>query len=308
MRLKNKDSYSLGEVWTGGGRGMMNPFGFREGEPTNAKAATGKLTLSGVVKHGETLTIGKDKYQLTAHKDKTVDEGFIAVDITDVTVASQGLLTLAVNPVDADEDTITIGEITYKFVDAVVDVTDVKIGNDVEATQANLVEVINATHPDVTIGDFEANDAVITANVGGIAGDLIETVSDFESESNLFDGVTLGTETAGVDCTNANGATKIIAIVGGDDSVEPITPSAGTTGVVLLTADAKGAEYFNDIGLTETLANGAFENDKMTGGKNGTLAKKYDTFFDGTYLYIATDDNDIKDSNWKKVEFTLTSL
>jgi hypothetical protein len=65
------------------------------GTPVNASAATGTLTLTGVVIDGETVTInGVDVYEFCADASQSLTAGStIAVDITAYVTASQGTLT-----------------------------------------------------------------------------------------------------------------------------------------------------------------------------------------------------------------------
>lgn len=273
------------------------------GAPVMEAKASGTLTFDGAVVHGEFVTVGADKYQFAADEALTVDEGAIAADITAVTVASQGTLTLAVNPVSADEDTITIGDITYAFVEAATEDTDIEIGSDAEATQVNTVAVINATHPDVVIGDFAIDVAIITAKIGGTVGNLIATVSNFESGSNLFDGVTLGTETAGVDCTDVNAALAIIAAF--DEATEPVVAATGGSKIVTVTAKNYGDEA-NAIVTTSNADNGTWAATKLAGGKYATAAEAGTILVDATNLYISYAESKPTAGKWKKI--TLESL
>lgn len=124
-------------------------------------------------------------------------------------VAAQGTLTLAVNP--SDNDTMTIGAVTYRFRGTPAQVNDINIGPDLATTQGSIVKTLNGTgaagpdyfagtttpHPDVSAGGFAANASVLTARTAGAAGNEIMTTETFASTSNVFDATKLGATTAG---------------------------------------------------------------------------------------------------------------
>lgn len=128
-------------------------------------------------------------------------------------VASQGTLTIAEPVTDGDQFTIDTQE--YTLLDTPLAAYDIAIGADEAATKVNIVAAINASgtpgteyfagtleHPTVVATTFAVDDCVLTAKVGGAAGDLIATIEsgqELTHASNVFDGVTLGTTTAGVD-------------------------------------------------------------------------------------------------------------
>lgn len=118
-------------------------------------------------------------------------------------VAAQGKLTVAVNP--TDEDTMTIDAITYTFVasdDGSVS-NAILIGANVGATQDNIeAALVDGNHPTVNAAAFNANEMILTARTPGVAGDAIVTTETFTSGSNVFDGTTLGTTTAGADAAD----------------------------------------------------------------------------------------------------------
>lgn len=125
-------------------------------------------------------------------------------------VASQGTLTVDTQPT-ADTDTMTIGSVTYTFkTGATAAAGEIGIGADVAASKLAIVAAINGTdsqntaHPEVSAAAFAGDDCVITADVKGVAGDLIATTETFTAVTNVFDAATLGTTTAGVDGTVAD--------------------------------------------------------------------------------------------------------
>lgn len=273
------------------------------GTPVNAVAAQGTLTLSGVVIDGETVTIDTDTYEFAADAAQTVTAGNTAVDITSFTTASQGTLTMDTNP--TANDTMTIGTTVYTFKAAAAVAGDIEIGVDVAATQVNTVAAVNGTdslntaHESVSMAAFAANDSVLTALVGGTAGDAIATTETFTAGTNVFDAATLGTTTAGADCTAANADGALISADVG--TTYSMAQGAGTT--VTVTAATKGTAG-NSIATTETMANGAFGQATLgdtTAGVNGTQGTACQMYYDSSYLYFAVADNTISDNNWRRI-------
>ena len=127
-------------------------------------------------------------------------------------VEAQGTLTLAVNP--DDNDTLTLGDLTYRFQQDLTDSAGhVQIGGRVEDSRANLVAAINGTgipgtqyakatvaNPDVGAArSFEGSRLRLTARTGGPAGNSIVTTANFSSEDNKLDAATLGATRPGTD-------------------------------------------------------------------------------------------------------------
>jgi 6-phosphogluconolactonase (cycloisomerase 2 family) len=128
-------------------------------------------------------------------------------------VKAQGVLTLAVNPTNGDS--LTIGTRTYTFAASPATGASgrVLIGATLALTQANLVKAIagtdtfNSAHPLVTLGDFVANRAAITAKVAGTTGNTIATSETFKAPENFFDSGSLGFAAPGADVLE--GATNV---------------------------------------------------------------------------------------------------
>jgi hypothetical protein len=227
-------------------------------------AGTGTLDVTGVVIHGETVTIGGDVYQFAADADQTVEAGNIAVDLTAVATASQGTLTLVAQP--AANETITIGARTYTYVTGGAGVGEISRGVDLAAAKVNTVSAINGIdgvnfNNDAYCADaFVGNDLVITAKVAGTAGDTIPTTETLANVGNIFDAVTLGTTTAGVDCTAADAITALVAA----DAGASYTLAAGAGDTIVVT----GNGGFDDslIATIEDMANASFEFETLTGG------------------------------------------
>ena len=121
-------------------------------------------------------------------------------------VASQGTLTVDTQPIVGD--TFTIGTKVFTFVTDETAAADgeVDVGADLADAKVQIVAAINGTdhndaHTQVTAAAFATNDCVITAITKGVTGDLIATTETFDEGTNVFDDVTLGTTTAGVDST-----------------------------------------------------------------------------------------------------------
>ena len=276
-----------------------------EGTPVNAASASAVLGLTGVVIDGETVSIGEDTYEFVADAAKTTAPGNIAVDIRAGTTASTGTLSMATQPTSGD--TVTIGEKVYIFVPVGTDTADgeVSIGADAAGAQANLVAAINGTddfnlpHPLVLAGDFVANDLVITAIIGGTAGNSIATTETFTASGNAFAAATLG---SGADCTAANAITALVSAITASDT-QGVGAADGTGDTVDLTADVAGV-IGNSISVSETMANGAFAGGatKLSGGADGTVSTGVKFMIDESNLYVSVGPNAASDSNWRAIE------
>lgn len=123
---------------------------------------------------------------------------------------ASGLVTIG-EPV-SDGDTLTIGTTVYRFKTTMAQAFDVALGAGEAAQKVNIVAAINLSgtpgteyyagtteHPDVSAAAFVGDDAVITAKVGGLAGDSIAFTETFTHVSNIVDAATLGDNTAGID-------------------------------------------------------------------------------------------------------------
>ena len=242
----------------------------------NPVAATGVLTISNVVKDGETVTICEDVYEFCADAAQSLTDGStVAVDIEAKTTKASNTLTIAVNPTAAE--TIVIGPsgdtTTYTFVAAANFDTagEIPLGTSAAATQANIVAAINGTDgvndPDqyVSIGAFNAsNVATVTALVGGTVGNSIGTTDTMANVGNVFSDSTLGN---GADCSAANAVTALVAAINGAGNV---TAAAGANDTVTLTATPGAAG--NAIATTENMSAGAFSSATLVGGSDQGMA------------------------------------
>jgi hypothetical protein len=281
------------------------------GTPVNAVAATGTLNITGVVLDGETVEIGADTYEFAADAALTVGAGNIAVDITAVTTAAAGTLTVDTQPTAGDD--MTIGLKLYTFVPVGTANADgeIDIGANLGEAQTNIVAAINGAdghntaHDGVTAGAFAGDDSVITALIGGVAGDAIATTGNFTAITNIFDDVTLGTTTAGVDCTLGDGAAALVAEITASGT-EPVS-AAAVGGDVTVTADVMGT-LANAIDTVATMANGAFVAATLLGGINGTVGAQWEVLVNATRIYVCIDTNTIADANWRRIPVAMETF
>lgn len=283
----------------------------KSGTPKNAVNAGETLTVSGVVVHGETVTInnpsvaGTDVYEFLADtaQTKTVATNK-AVNIVAKTVKATGTLTMDTQPVSGN--TVTIGTKVFTFVPVGTDTADgeVSIGADLAGAQAALVAAINGTdgisdpHPLVRAAAFAANASVITALIGGVAGNAIATTETFTAASNVFAATTLET---GADCSAADAVAALVVAITAVDT-QGVGAADGTGDTVVLAADAAGVSG-NAIVIGETLANGSFTEDAivLSGGVDGTPVDCPGFMMDESYLYVCVAVNTATGKNWRRV-------
>lgn len=124
---------------------------------------------------------------------------------------AQGTLSLGEQPLNTK--TMTVDAKIYTFQDALTDFDgNIKIGDDLAATQANIVAAFDLSgvagtdyavsmtaHPTVDIALFSDDKSVLTAKVSGLAGDSIVTTETFSEVLNVFDDTTLGETRPGAD-------------------------------------------------------------------------------------------------------------
>lgn len=274
-----------------------------EGTPVNAVAATGTLTLTGVVIDGEKVTIGDDVYEFLtdAAQTKTAPSN-IAVNIAASAVKSSGTLTMDTQPTAGD--TFTIGTKTYIFVPVGTANADgeISIGADLAGAQAAVVAAINGSdehntaHPLVTAAAFALDACVITAKIGGTLNNTVATTETFTAGTNIFAAATLG---SGANCSAANAITALVAAITASGT-EAVTAADGAGDTMTLTADIAGTAA-NAIGTTKVMANGSFAATTLTGGVDGTVAVGTRFLMDETYLYVCLDGNTVADANWRRI-------
>lgn len=316
MKVKNNLSRMLGDIWNG--RKQIEKLStkalelngedvvlhqLKEGTAVNAIKASATATFGAEVVHGDTITVGNDVYEYSADGSETVAEGHILTDITADTVKASIGLDIKVLPL-ADE-TVKIGDAVYKFVVTPAAEGDVALGDNVADSQANLVKAINEgddfndVHPLVTISDFTTDSAVVTAKVGGTAGNNIGTTSTFSEGTNKFDDVSLDN---GSGASNDNaGKALVTASANGTEDV-----AFTRAGAVVTIQAKKGGTIGNGLLVAKESDGVTLSAEKLGGGIDGTVGEKYSVLYDGTNLYIATLKNTVHDANWKYVAVSLT--
>lgn len=287
------------------------------GTPVNAVEAKMDLTLTGVVLHGQTVTInnplkaGVDVYEfLTDTAQKKSVETNIGIDVRAHSSQSGQMLTIPTRPTSGD--TMTIGEKTYIFVPNGTANADgeISIGTDLDTAHAAIVAAINGTddhnveHPIVfALTAFQGNTLGLGVKIGGTAGDSVVSTETFTANDNVFGGAHFGSiaEYAGVDCPAADACADLIAAITEHDT-QGVGAEAGTGTVVVLTADIAGADG-NNIVLGETLTNGAFTGGatKMAGGVDGTIGSVDKPLIDASYLHICVVNNTKSGKNWRRI-------
>lgn len=108
------------------------------------------------------------------------------------------------------------------------------------------------------------------------------------------------------DETTDNLAALLIANTKGK---EDVTLTSGGASKVTVTAKTKGVAgnlIATTIAVEEETTPYAFAKATLENGENGTVGKKYEVYYNGTNIYIATDNNTINDANWKYAEVSLT--
>jgi len=271
------------------------------GTPVNAVSAQGTLTLSGVVIDGETFTIGDEIFEIDT--DGVVSGSNIAINVSAHATASQGTITVSGTPIA--EETLTLGGQIYTFKAARALAGEITINADNDIQVTNIIAAVTLDSSDIICTDGALSTVVVTAFTPGVAGDAI--VFEETATGIAIDGAgTLGTTTAGADCTAANADGIIVTAVSAGSTLITATQGAGTT--VIITVDIAGV-LGNAFASTDTMANGAFGATTLgdtTLGVDGTVGSKGEQLIDATNLYTLIADNTIVDANWRKL--TLLSL
>lgn len=104
---------------------------------------------------------------------------------------------------------------------------------------------------------------VITALAGGVAGNSLVTTETFTPGNNTFDAATLGTTTAGVDCSATNAGIALAAAI--TANALSAVSAAQLTGTVTVTATSFGT-LPNAVATTEAMANGSWAAVTLAGG------------------------------------------
>lgn len=308
MELTNEEKLTLNEISMQRSREVLlgdmleaSPM-LEFGTPVKRVRASLALTVSGVVVHGETITVSnpaagehvRDNYEfLTTDAQVVTEVGNIAINISTHAVKATGLLSVEVQPVSGE--TIKIGAKTYTFVPVGTDTADgeVSIGADLAGAQANIIAAVNGTdefndpNPWATIGEFVSDDAIVTALIGGTSGNTVDSEETMAHTDNHFGAAHLA---GGTNCSVTNAVDHLVAEITTHDT-QGVGATDTTGGVVSFIADAFGVAG-NDIVVGEVMANGAFAGaaTKLAGGVDGTAFYDGKMMLDTSYLYIYVED------------------
>ena len=282
-----------------------------EGTPVNAVNASETLTISGVVIHGETVTIdnpaieGVDVYEFLADAAQTKTALMnITVDITAYVTNSSVQLTVDTQPTSGDKMVIGTKEFTFVPVGTATADGEISIGTDLTTAQAAIVAAVNGTdgvnipHPLVRIGEFTEDVSEIVAIIGGVSGDIIASTETFTAATNIFSAETLG---SGADCSAADAVGALVGAITASDT-QGVGAVDGEGDTVVLTADIAGV-IGNGINIATTMTNGAFAEDATTlnGGVDGTIGLVDETMIDESYLYRCIANNTTAGKNWRRI-------
>lgn len=214
------------------------------------------LALPAAVTSQETVTVGSKTWEVdTEGSSAFLTSGNIAVDLSGgSTVASQGTLTIA-EPLTIDDD-MTIGATVYVFkAGATAAAGEIGIGADEAATKIAIVAAINGTdgfntaNASVSASAFAGDVTTLTALEPGTVGDAVATTeapTGLTHASNIFNAVTLGTTTAGVDPTAGEAITAFAAALLADEGLDAY---AQTGGIAIVNRTGR-----ENLACTETLA------------------------------------------------------
>lgn len=227
--------------------------------------------------------------------------------------------TLGTTATGVQPDSFTIGAQVYRMMEITEQAYDIAIGADEPASKVNIVAAINQTgvvgvnyhvgtleHPTVSIAAFTVDDAILTADSKGIAGDAIVTTETFADGANIFDGTTLGVVTEGTaDTVTIDGRTymflETLVDVDGNVAIGATLATAQANLVAAVNREAGyGTKYADVTGIHATVSIVDFENDiavltARTAGTAGNAIATTETFdevtniFDDTTLGTATE-------------------
>lgn len=148
-----------------------------------------------------------------------------------------------------------------------------------------------------------AADGTITFT-GTVSDGEVVSIGDDTYEFDTGDGVADGNITVDVsgDQTASAAAAALNTAINGN-ATEDVSSAEGDGDTVDVTYDTKGA-VGNEIDTTTDASNASWGDSTLTGGVDGTIGEKYETRVDGSYLYIAVDDNTTADTNWRRVDLS----
>ena len=174
--------------------------------------------------------------------------------------------TLGTTVAGSDPDTMTVDAKVYSFENTLTDVDgNIQIGASLAATKLSLVAAFDLSgvagtdyalsmtaHTTVDIAAFIANDAVLTAKAPGTAGDAIVTTETFAAGTNIFDGATLGTTTAGVAGNTMTVDARVYTFVNSSGDLEVGSDNQINIGANVAASQANIVAAFDDSGTSGT--------------------------------------------------------
>jgi len=131
-------------------------------------------------------------------------------------------------------------------------------------------------------------------------GELVvigDSTYEFDTNSDVTEGHIAVDVSGGA--TAADAVAALLAAIAADELSE-VSAAEGTGTAIVVTAAVKGAAA-NAIATTTTCANGTWGKDTLEGGVNGTEGLQGDMYVDESYLYVASADNSITDTNWRRI-------
>lgn len=233
--------------------------------PVNAVKAQAKVTFSGTVLDGETITIGSHVYEFTSKYNNQVTGSNLPVNIGAVAAKASGTISFVGAP--SANDTVTLGSTVYTFKASAALAGDVVVGSTDMASAVNLANAINLgngvsgdiPHANVTaVADGVAATGVITLSTAApAANDWVQignTRYTFAAagDVNAPGEVAIGTGGSALNDSAAN----LAAAINGDtwNIANAWVTATVTNAVVTVTARTKGS-IGNAYGLTKSGTN-----------------------------------------------------
>lgn len=184
----------------------------------NASGTEGVEYYAGTLAHPDVVmtTFSTDAGVLTAREFGTAEDAIVTAETGQGFTGATNVFTTATLAGGEAIDTMTLGTQVYRFLETPIQAYDIDVGANEAATKVNIVAAINASgtpgteyfagtheHPDVSAAVFATDACLITAKVGGVAGDAIVFTETFDHTSNVMNGsATLGGDTSGIAFAN----------------------------------------------------------------------------------------------------------
>lgn len=250
---------------------LFSDLRLETGTPVNAVAATQTLTLTGAIVPG-------------SHA-----ESVITSDTTNV----------------SDGETVTIGDIVYRFKDTLAQAYDVKIGANATATTETSGHL---SWPAATLGDGtgDSNPGVApeTVTIDGVVYSFVDVLSETNGASAIANQVLFGADSAAA-LDNLKSAINGTAGAGttystGTTAHPTVNATTNANDSQVIEANTKGTAG-NSIAVSDTLTNGSWGAATLAGGVAGTVGLAKEVLVDSSYLYIAIAANTVTDANWRRI-------